>query len=112
MNDSNDLRISSTFGINLLFDAWPVCELLVHGESVNHEKWFKKLKLVNLVDIILVHVVHIIMVHGSYLQNFINYQSVFSVVIKNCEPFVFGPELAIDKVPSKLNQVLKLWLLL
>ena len=28
------------------------------------------------------------------------YQSVFSVQIKNCEPLVFGPELAIESVPG------------
>ena len=28
------------------------------------------------------------------------YQSVFSVHIKNCEPFVPGPELAIDRMPA------------
>jgi len=27
------------------------------------------------------------------------HQSVFSVQMKNCEPFVFGPLLAIDSVP-------------
>ena len=31
------------------------------------------------------------------------YQSVFSVQIKNCEPFVFGPEFAMDIVPVKLR---------
>lgn len=30
---------------------------------------------------------------------FSTYQSVFSVQIKNCEPFVFGPEFAIDRMP-------------
>lgn len=28
------------------------------------------------------------------------YHSVLAVVRKNCEPFVFGPELAIDKTPE------------
>lgn len=31
------------------------------------------------------------------------YQSVFSVQIKNCEPFVFGPEFAMDKVPTNVE---------
>ena len=30
-----------------------------------------------------------------------SYQSVFSVQIKNCDPFVFGPEFAIESVPVK-----------
>jgi hypothetical protein len=31
---------------------------------------------------------------------FFPYQSVFSTVMKNCEPFVLGPELAMLRVPG------------
>ena len=36
-------------------------------------------------------------------------QSVFSVVMKNWEPFVPGPELAMDNVPAWFNQVCSLF---
>ena len=37
------------------------------------------------------------------LREFFTYQSVFSVHIKNWDPFVFGPEFAIDKTPMARN---------
>ena len=33
------------------------------------------------------------------------YQSVFSVQMKNCDPFELGPLLAIDNVPAKNNTI-------
>ena len=37
---------------------------------------------------------------NSNVFTFFTYQSVFSVQIKNWEPLVFGPELAIESVPG------------
>jgi hypothetical protein len=42
------------------------------------------------------------------------YQLVLTVVMKNCEPFVFGPAFAIDKIPAtnSLSDILLLALLI
>ena len=34
----------------------------------------------------------------------ITHQSVFSVQMKNCEPFVLGPEFAIDIMPGEKHK--------
>ena len=43
---------------------------------------------------------------ASYCYQTIAYQSVLSVHMKNCDPFEFGPEFAMERIPGKKGKLM------